>query len=260
MTVQAWAHAYITSTDLQVKLTPPPRPSMWATEATPVRVPAPGRPQAWSKTGRVRKLRKGGAFAQPERRAELVARMFGHELQAAELMAWALLAFPETPEAYKRGLMKIMDDEIRHMNMYAEYLHSLDFSPLDFPSRDWFWERIPSVKDALSFCATMGIGFEGGNLDHATKFVQQFRAVGDSIGASMIEKVHEEEIPHVRFAMHWFEKWSGPLSFEQWRLHLPAPLSPWVMKGDPLDRTGRLQAGFEASFLGELEQWTMSGC
>jgi uncharacterized ferritin-like protein (DUF455 family) len=260
MTVQVWARAYIESTSLEAKLTPSPRPSAWDEHALPLRVRAPGRPAAWAQTTRVKKLRKGGAFSQPERRAELVARMFGHELQAAELMAWALLAFPETPRAYKQGLLGVMDDEIRHMNMYAKYLDGLGFSPMDFPARDWFWERIPSVPTPEAFCATMGIGFEGGNLDHAARFVAQFQQAGDEQGAAMLTTVHEEEIPHVRFAMHWFQRFTGSLSFDTWRAALPPPLSPWVMKGAPMDHIGRTRAGFEAGFLTELLQWNMSGC
>jgi uncharacterized ferritin-like protein (DUF455 family) len=259
MTVQAWARAYIESTSLEAKLAPPTRPSVWDEHALPLKLCTPGRPPMWLQTARVKKLRKGGAFTQPERRAELVARMFGHELQAAELMAWALLAFPETPRAYKQGLLGVMDDEIRHMNTYAKYLQTLGFSPMDFPARDWFWERIPSVQTPEGFCATMGIGFEGGNLDHASRFVAQFKRARDDEGAAMLETVHEEEIPHVRFAMHWFERFTGGLSFETWRASLPPPLSPWVMKGTPMDHAGRTRAGFAPDFLGELERWTMSG-
>ena len=34
-----------------------------------------------------------------------------HELQAVELFAWALLAFPEAPADFRRGLLHILTDE-----------------------------------------------------------------------------------------------------------------------------------------------------
>jgi uncharacterized ferritin-like protein (DUF455 family) len=257
-TAQEWAQAYIESTSLAFKMAPSARPTTWSEELPSVRLEKPGRPAEWTRTDRVKKLRKGLALKSPERRAELVQRFLGHELQAAELMAWAVLAFPDTPIAFRKGLLGIMDDEIRHMNHYADYLKALGFAEADFHARDWFWERIPAVTSPAAFCATMGMGFEGGNLDHASKFEAQLRAVGDLEGAALIQKVHREEVPHVRFAMTWFHRLSGETSFDAWRTHLPAPLSPWVMKGAPIDHAGRALAGFAPDFVRELEQWTMS--
>jgi uncharacterized ferritin-like protein (DUF455 family) len=255
-TVEGWVRAYIESRDMSEKRMPPLRPSTWQEAPAPLRIASPGRPDVWTKTARVKKLR--GAFANPVRRAEAVHRMMGHELQAAELLGYALLAFPETPLAFRKGLLGVMDDEIRHLDLYAQYLESNGYSTFDFPTRDWFWERIPSVQSPAEFCATMGMGFEGGNLDHACRFERAFTDAGDTQGAELIRTVHREEIPHVRFAMHWFAKFRGEVSFEDWRAHLPAPLSPWVMKGAPLDREGRARAGFDSAFMDSLEQWSMA--
>jgi len=141
-------------------------------------------------------------------------------------MAWALLAFPETPRAFRRGLLRIACDEIRHMGMYAEHLDRFGFRFGDFPVRDWFWERIPSARSPAHFVASFGMGFEGANLDHARRFADRFRAVGDEAGAELQETVCVEEIPHVRFAIRWFERWSTCSDFQPWTEHLVSPLSP----------------------------------
>jgi uncharacterized ferritin-like protein (DUF455 family) len=178
-----------------------------------------------------------------------------HELQAAELMCWAILAFPESSPKFRSGLAKIACDEVRHMNLYAEHLVSLGSSFGAFPVRDWFWERVPKAETAAHFVATMGMGFEGGNLDHTLRFAERFRSSGDLEGARLQEIIFEEEIPHVRFALSSFRAMTGRDDFASWARHLPPPLSPMVMRGNPLERDGRSRAGFSAGFVDELAQW-----
>ncbi len=178
-----------------------------------------------------------------------------HELQAAELMCWAVLAFPDTPREFRRGLMAICHDEVRHMAMYRAYLRDLGYDYGDFPVRDWFWERVPRCPDAHSFVATLGIGFEGGNLDHTQRFAARLRAAGDEAGAQLQEKVGLEEIAHVRFALRWYRQWSDDDSFDLWRAALPLPLSPVLMRGRPLDRERRRQAGLGDAFIDALDRW-----
>src|SRR6202020_2570867 len=107
--------------------------------------------------------------------------------------------FSNTPRAFRVALLRILLDEVRHMQMYEKYLNELGYTFGDFPVRDWFWDRVPHAPTAPHFVALMGIGFEGGNLDHTQRFAERFRAVGDERGALLQETVGEEEIPHVRF-------------------------------------------------------------
>ena len=80
------------------------------------------------------------------------------------------------------------------MQMYREYLADLGTQFGDHPVRDWFWERVPDASSAAHFVATMGMGFEGGNLDHALRFVGLLHAVGDQQGAALQETIYEEGI------------------------------------------------------------------
>ena len=105
------------------------------------------------------------------------------------------------------------------------------------------------------FCAVLGLGFEGANLDHSALFAERFRAVGDEEGARIQEVVGEEEVEHVRFAAHWFSEFTGEESFDAWRSHLPDPLSPILMKGPVMDREARQRAGYKDDFLEELASW-----
>jgi len=257
-TLEAWALEYLRAADLAKKFELGPAPQDLATDAQPMRAIRPSRPAALTIARAKTKTPGPDAFKAPSRRARVVHTFLHHELQAAELMCWAILAFPRAPAKFRLGLAKIARDEVRHMRMYAEHLAALGHAFGDFPVRDWFWERVPSAKTEAHFVATMGMGFEGGNLDHTRRFAERFRAAGDSDGARIEEVVFEEEIPHVRFAVTWFRTFTGCDDFAAWRRHLPPPLSPMVMRGQPLEKGGRVRAGFSASFVNELEEWQPS--
>jgi uncharacterized ferritin-like protein (DUF455 family) len=199
------------------------------------------------------------ALRNPARRAQLVHTFLHHELQAAELMAWALLAFPETPRSFRGGLVHIALDEIRHMQLYADYLALLGHRFGDYPVRDWFWSRVPGAASPAHFVAIMGMGFEGGNLDHTARFAERFRAIGDHEGAALQERIGAEEIPHVRFGVRWFRRFTQAIDstdFDSWVRHIPPPLSPIVMRGAPMNRRDRARSGYPEAFLDALAAWT----
>lgn len=258
-TIQRWAWDYLYTESLSHKLALPPNFSTvpWDDDFPPYRVREPGRPAELRIVQRGNKTPGTNALREPKRRAELMHTFLHHELQAAELMCWALLAFPETPEEFRRGLLGICRDELRHMQMYGEYLVELGFQYGDFPVRDWFWERVPTCQSAVEFVATLGVGLEGGNLDHTERFAARFRAAGDERGAALQERVGAEEIAHVRFALRWFSHWAGGDGFGLWAKHLPAPLSPILMRGKPLNVAARERAGMSAAFVRLLDEWTV---
>lgn len=252
-TVERWAWDYVRAESLERKLSPPAVPVNWEPEVAPVRrLGAPGRPpelRVVSKAGKTRGL------SAPSGRARALHTFFHHELQAAELMAWAVLAFPDTPRGFRRGLVRIAQDEIRHMHLYARHIARLGFAIGQFPVRDWFWERVPRCADAASFVATVGLGIESANLEHSASFAARFRDAGDEEGARLQELVGGEEIAHVRFGARWFRAFHSTLDFETWRRALAPPLSPMLMRGRPLQREARLRAGQTEQFLDELEAW-----
>jgi uncharacterized ferritin-like protein (DUF455 family) len=195
------------------------------------------------------------ALGDPRYRARTLHAFFHHELQAAELMCWALLAFADAEPAFRRDLVRICTDEIRHMNLYRAHIEALGFRIGDFGVRDWFWKRVPSCPDKVSFVALMGMGLEGANLEHAPAFAARFRESGDEAGARVQERVGREELAHVRIATRWFERWTGGCDFSTWALHLPAPLTPLLLRGRPIARELRRKAGMSDAFIAELEAY-----
>lgn len=261
-TLERWALDYIRSVDLDEKLSPRPAPRALELDAPVRKISEPGRPALLAKRGRPRKTPSAEALRSPARRAELMHTFWHHELQAAELFCWAILAFPHAPPAFRRGLARIAIEETRHMRLYTDYLASLGYAIGAFPVHDWFWERIPSAPDPASFVAVMGLGFEAANLDHTARFAERFRTAGDVAGAELIERVGVEELAHVRFARRWFAHFACAdasdegIDFATWRAALPPPLSPLVFRGKPIARSARLRAGLDVQFVDALEAWT----
>jgi uncharacterized ferritin-like protein (DUF455 family) len=287
-TLEGWAYRLLVTTDLEAKLSPPPVPRVVEVNAPPRRVERPWRPPQLQVVDRAPKSPKAGALRDPHRRAQALHTFLHHELQAAELMAWAILAFPGAPAGFRRGLVRVLGDELRHVRMYRDEIARHGHQIGDFPVRDWFWQRVPLAASPAHFAAVMGMGLEAANLDHAPRFAALFRAVGDEEGARVQEQVAEEEIPHVRFGVRWFERlvlWpqeaheAGQITdsladltgvdndhpatrrawpagaFASWASHLPPPLSPLLMRGAPMSVALRERAGFSREFLDELQRW-----
>ncbi len=251
-TVERWAWNYITTDSLSGKCSPPPLPEIWE-DAPPKRnVSPPGRPPELDVITRAKRTRGlEGALG----RARALHTFFHHELQAAELMAWAMLAFPDAPRAFRLGLLRIAEDEVRHMSFYASGIERLGFHVGQFPVRDWFWERLPLSETPASFVATMGLGFESANLEHSIDFAARFRNAGDEESAALQELVGREEVAHVRFAAKWFKHFTGDLTFTAWKDSLAGDFSPLLMRGRTLAKETRLRAGFPEAFIEELEAW-----
>jgi len=250
--VEAWAEHYVRTADLSFKLTPCAPPAQFRELSTPLRLLEPGRPPEFRAARRTERTPRLEALKEPQYRARALHAFFHHELQAAELMCWALLAFADAELDFRKGLLGICLDEIRHMNLYRGHIAQLGHEIGDFGVREWFWKRVPTCPSKLAFVSVMGMGLEAANLEYASDFAARFRSVGDEEGARIQERIAKEEVAHVAFATRWFARWTGGCDFQTWASALPAPLSPWVMHGNPIAEDARKKAGMTAEFLREL--------
>ncbi|MCB9892345.1 MAG: DUF455 family protein [Planctomycetes bacterium] len=251
--LEAWALEFVQSESLELKCLAPPVSLEPAPDFDALRIEAPGRPPELTVVPRAPRSIKRGGLRDPSRRAELLHAFWHHELQAAELMAWAILAFPEMPRAFRLGLLGIARDEIRHMRLYETQVERLGHRVGDFVVRDWFWKRVPHCATPLQFVAMMGMGLEAGNLDHGRRYVEWFRSAGDEQAARIQTLVAREEIGHVRFGVEWFRRLAGDVHFDAWRRQLVEPLSPRLFRDTVLDRRARSEAGMDDEFLDALD-------
>lgn len=259
-TVESWALDFVLAREPRTKLGPAAAPDVnddasWCEDGVVRRLAAPGRPGEWRVTARTEGAAKAGALVRVDERVRMLHLFAHHELQAAELFAWALLAFPETPRAFRAGLVKLCGEELRHLHAYVGRIEELGGRFGDHAVRDWFWERVGGCRTALEFVAFQGIGLEGANLEHAARWSELFRRAGDERSAQLVDEVERDEIGHVAFARHWFAALGGgEPTFERWAASLPAPLTPSLFHGTPLNREARRLAGFDERFLEQLER------
>ena len=186
-------------------------------------------------------------------RARILHALANHELQAAELFAWALLAFPDAPRPFRAGLVKILGDEQRHARMYCDRLaaHGVAFG--DHPVTGHFWNKIEHLATPLSFVCAMGLTFENANLDFVGDYARAARATGDHATATVLDEVHADEIGHVRFAWTWLRKLAPDR--DPWTVYTETvtyPLGPARARGKEMDLEARRRAGIDEEFIEKL--------
>jgi uncharacterized ferritin-like protein (DUF455 family) len=257
MQLDAYARSIVLGPELDAKLRPPPAPVLDDERSPATWLGAPGR----SDTIRIRpasevKVPKKSAMSDPKNRARIVHALANHELQAIELFAWALLAFPDMPAGFRRGLLAILVEEQRHMQLYIDSLHECGADFGDFPVTGHFWNKIESVRTPLAFVCTMGLTFENANLDFAQEYATHALAGHDHALARTLAIVHEDEIGHVRFAWKWLHKLK-PAQQSAWDAYcenVAWPLGPHRARGKSFDVESRRAAGFDQAFIDQLAQ------
>lgn len=197
---------------------------------------------------------------QPAARATLLHSFANHELLALELMAHALLRFPDAPEGFRKGLLTVLHDEQVHLRLYLDRLDDLGMEFGAAPLSSYFWDVVSDAPTPLDFLARLSLCFEQANLDFARTFGRWFAEVGDHESAAVLDQVYRDEIRHVRHGLGWFRRWKDPdlSDWDAWVRRLQLPLSPSRARGTHFDRKVRREVGFDEETIGRLERWRRS--
>ena len=259
MELRHYASQVLLSTDLNEKLASPDGPLTDAAPGPPLRPEWPGRPDNLriAEKRRAPPMPKPGAFRNPARRAVAHHVMANHELQASEVMAMVLLAFPEAPTEFRFGLAEVMRDEQRHTRMHARRAEELGQPFGSLPVSGYIWEKSREFTSILDYLAGIPLTLEQRNLDHSQEFERWFLEHGDSKGAAIARTIHRDEIQHVAFGVQWLQRFKPPeqTTFEAFRAHLHWPLRPSrAVAGRPFDWKSRQAAGLDQEFLEALDQ------
>jgi uncharacterized ferritin-like protein (DUF455 family) len=259
MEIRAFAELVLYSDDLSHKTT---RVADSLTDDSPgaaIRVAEPTRPENLQFAAR----RSAPAMPKAESLKDLRKRaiahhvMANHELQALEVMAMVLLAFPDAPAEFRMGLAHVMFDEQRHTRMHVQRCEELGIRFGDFPVNGWIWKKAQDYSTTLEYVAGLPLVFEGANLDHTVEFEQYFRDVGDRRSAAIMRAIHKDEIRHVEFGLNWLRrlKPEGVSDWDAWTGALHWPIRPSKARGDLFQREARLQAGLTPEFIDQLERF-----
>ncbi|MGQ0634766.1 MAG: ferritin-like domain-containing protein [Planctomycetaceae bacterium] len=257
MLVSDFARRILLSPEMAEKLSPVAGPLDDAIRPPALRVTSPARPPNLQICGRreAPAMPPPGSFGDPGRRAIAHHIMANHELQALEVMAFVLLAFPEAPGEFRQGLVRVMHDEQRHTQMHIDRLAGLGMRFGDLRVNGYFWKKAQQFTSLLDYVAGMSLTFEGRNLDHTLEFAEWFRQAGDEQSAGVMRAIHRDEIRHVAFGMHWLRalKPANQTEWDAYESHLKWPLRPEKSRGQSFHREPRLEAGMTAEFVDRLQ-------
>lgn len=257
MEVREWAERILFSPSLEDKLAPPDEPLTFAQPGRPERVGLPARlAELDFETGRRRpQMPKPAGFTQPRLRALAHHIMANHELQALEVMAWIVLAFPDAPGDFRRGLATVMAEEQRHTAMHLRRLEALGlrFGAVGVNGHVWIQTR--HYECLLDYLASLPLTLEGANLDHSREFARHFRTAGDARSAAVMNAIFRDEIGHVAFGIEWLRRLKAPTEteWEAYVTHLYPPARPSHALGRRFDAAARQAAGLGPDFIQRLE-------
>jgi len=251
---RAYALGIVTGDTLAAKLVSPPADLVLEDAEPPLRLPGPTRPpELVMVPGREARVPPLAGFRDPNQRARIIHALANHELQAIELFAWALLAYPDAPLAFRRGLVAILADEQRHLELYRGRLAALKTQFGDHPVTGHFWNKLDDFVGPLELVCAMGLTFENANLDFAGDYAEAARACGDTETAAVLERVHADEISHVHFAWVWLGKLAPDQSpWSAYLAHVRPPLGPSRARGARMDIDARRRAGLDDEFIANL--------
>jgi uncharacterized ferritin-like protein (DUF455 family) len=205
------------------------------------------------------KFPKRGSFHQDDRRALALHFFANHEMLAIEMMAAALLRYPDVTDEdmqVKKGIIKTIADEQKHLKLYLKKMNELGVELGDFPLNDFFWRQVHQLKTPANFYALLALTFESANLDFAVYYEMCFNEVEDFDSAKIMKIVFEDEISHVALGTKWLNQWRGEKKlWDYFYENLPFPITPARSKGMNFNREARARAGLTEEFINILEQY-----
>lgn len=216
------------------------------------------------------RLRKDGVRARfpaadklvdEEQRGRLLHFFANHELLATELMALVLLKFPEAPKAFRRGIVRTLQEEQLHTSWYLRRMEACGVRFGDFPLNRFFWDAIAPMESPLDYVTRLSLTFEQANLDYSRHYAALMKQAGDTETADILDRIYRDEIAHVGYGLKWFRRWkeAGTSDWEAYKRRLPFPLSPARGRGTvAFNRKGRQEAGLEPGFIQEIEIFSQS--
>ena len=260
LTVREFCLRVLDSGDLSDKLRPPrDAEGKLLTDETagpPENRTRPARSPELSLSGGADKLPRPGQLRDPEARARCLARFAHHELMAVELFAWALLRWPELPGELRKLWLVTLEEEQLHCRLYLGRLaaHGSDLSA--HTRSDYFWRQLPGIERSphgpRAFLSAMGLTLEQANLDFTLVYRDGFREAGDEESAQICQRVHDDEVSHVRRASEWLMRLSRGDNEDPVAVYdetVPFPLAASRAKGRRFSVASRRSAGLSEPFI-----------
>ncbi|GHC47453.1 DUF455 family protein [Roseibacillus persicicus] len=268
MTVREYAESILLAKTLEGKLAPPPAgmtldPPHKGSYQTP---DLPGRPELLMprRSGETRtKIPSSEQLGDEDHRSVLLHFFCNHELIAVELMALALLKFPDAPDAFRRGLLHTLQEEQEHTRLYLDRMAATGTVFGEHSLSRMIWDHIAPMTSPIEYVSRLSLTFEQSNLDYANHYSKAFARVGDETTSGLLAQIYKDEIAHVGYGLKWLRRFKKQqeTDWDAWHRSLAHPLTPVRAKapgGIPFNREGRKKAGLDDSFIEQLQIYQRS--
>lgn len=203
------------------------------------------------------KFPKKGALKDPKNRGKALHFFANHELLAIEMMAQAILLFPDLGESRFKVLLQTIFEEQKHLSLYLNRMRDFDVSFGDYPLNNFFWTFMERIETPEEFFSVISLTFEQANLDFCHYYQEVFLEIGDSTTAEILKIVYEDEIKHVARGKVEMERTGGTVKnlWDYYCMVLPIPLTPARAKGILFDKEGRQKAGLGDQYIKALMEY-----
>lgn len=226
----------------------------------------PGKPLFWDEPTRPRgmelnkrkkseKLPPLHEHHHPDKRAICLHRFAGHELLAVEIMAYTLLACPDAPPHFRKGLANTLKEEQEHVRLYMREMENHGLSFGDLPLYRHFWAHTPYITCPVTYVSTMCLTLEMANLDFAPIYRTSFAKHGDESAAHLMQRILNDEMDHVAFGYHWLKKFTPAekTAYDMWCDNLSPLMTPRRARGPHYHAEYRYQAGLDKAYVLALQ-------
>jgi len=171
-------------------------------------------------------------------------------------LAWDILyRFRGLPNDFYQDWLTIADEEAQHFTLLSEHLAKLGCQYGDLPAHQGLWLHAEETADnLLARLAIVPRCMEARGLDVTPPMIEKFKQQGDEQSVSLLSRILEDEIGHVKVGSYWF-KWlceqQGIDHQDQYQL-LITQFYTGKPKG-PFNRELRIMAGFSHAEIDWLE-------
>jgi uncharacterized ferritin-like protein (DUF455 family) len=127
------------------------------------------------------------------------------EFNAINLALDAVYRFQDMPHEYYRDWLLVAAEEALHYSMLSDYLAQHDMRYGDLPAHNGLWEMaVKTDQDVLVRMALVPRVLEARGLDVTPTMISKLAAVGDQALVSILERIFEDEIGHVKIGTFWY--------------------------------------------------------
>lgn len=189
-------------------------------------------------------------------RAALLHSLAHIEFNAINLALDVLWRYPGLPDSFYAGWLQVAVEEALHFELLNDHLQTLGVRYGDLPVHDGLWEMAERTRfDLLARLALVPRTLEARGLDACPVVHSKLLEAGDQKAASIIAIILRDEVGHVALGNYWYRKVcqeQGLSDFDTYgelAQHYRAPR----LRG-PFNRKARLEAGFTAAEIDELER------